>query len=137
MRSHLIAIALCFLLGCAARVLSVPVQYELIDHPDERRIELLYRNDSGKMVCLSAEDWPNLAGKLNQMGNRVFLLVRGERFPVENFNTGYCVGDACAKRVAPGEQISGSIPYKDFDLPKRLWGEPKTLEFSPQAYVCR
>lgn len=135
MRAYLTAMALCVLIACATRI--VPVRYEFIDRPDEVRIELLYRNQSSKTVCLSTEDWPILAGKLNHMGDRVFLVVAGEHFPIANFNTGYCVGNACAKRVAPGEQISGSIPYEDFDLLERLWSEPKKLEFSPQAYVCR
>jgi hypothetical protein len=129
--------ALCFLAGCATRVVPVPVHYRLVDHPDESRIELLYRNESSKTVCLSAEDWPNLAGKLNQVSDRVSLVVGGERFPIENFNTGYCIGNRCARRVAPGEQISGSISYDDFSLPARLKNEPKALEFFPTAYVCR
>lgn len=137
MRAWIVAMALCSLAGCATRVVSVPVHYRLVDHPDESRIELLYRNESRKTVCLSAEDWPNLAGKLNQVSDRVFLVVAGERFPIENFNTGYCIGNQCARRVAPGEQISGSISYNDFSLPERLKNEPKTLDFLPTAYVCR
>jgi len=138
MRVYATMMALCLLVGCAAtKIVSVPIQYRLVDHPSEGRIELIFRNESSMHLCISADYWPNAAGKLNQMGDRVFLVVKGERYPIEDFNTGYCVGKACAKRVAPGEQISGSIPYQDFDLPEKLWGEPKSLEFTPQAYACR
>lgn len=133
----LIAAALCSLAACATRAVTVPVHYRLVDHPDERRIELLYRNESRKTVCLSAEQWPNKAGKLDQVGDRAILVVAGERFPVESFNAGYCFGDQCARRVAPGEQITGSISYTDFALPERLKSEPKVFEFFPTAYVCR
>lgn len=137
MRAYVIAMSLSLLVGCATKVVSVPVHFRLVDHPDESRIELLYRNESKQTVCISADYWPNLAGKLNQMSDRVFLVVGGERFPIEDFNTGYCIGETCARRVAPGEQISGSILYKDFGLPEHLKSEPKTLEFSPRGYVCR
>lgn len=137
MRTFVIAISLSFLVGCATRVVSVPIHFRLVDHPDESRIELFYRNNSKSTVCISADYWPNQAGKLNQMSDRVFLVVSGERFPIEDFNTGYCIGETCARRVEPGEQISGSIPYNDFGLPERLRNEPKTLEFSPIGFMCR
>jgi hypothetical protein len=105
-----------------------------VDHPEEARIELVYFNNTGKTLCLDDDDWPNLAGKLNQMRG-VFLVVGTERFPIEFFNTGYCPG-GCVRRVKPGETISGSIPYQDFELPERLRYEPKTLEFFPEAFVC-
>lgn len=137
MRACTITITSCFLVGCAAsKTVSVPIRYQLVDHPSEGRIELIYRNESTNLMCISADYWPNTAGKLNQMRDRVFLVVDGQRFSIEDFNTGYCIGNTCAKRVDPGEQISSSIPYEDFELPDRLWNEPKTLEFSPQAYVC-
>ena len=124
------------LLACATTFEHVPIDYRLVDHPDENRIELLYRNDTSKTFCLSKGNWPNQAGKLDFKGGLVFLVVYGERFSIEDFNTGIPI-DGHALRVLPGEEISGSIPYKDFDLPERLRYESKSLEFSPQAYVCR
>jgi hypothetical protein len=136
MRARTAAIIPFILLGCATVIEHVALDWRLVDHPEENRIELLYLNDTGKTLCLSEDDWPNEGGKLDQMGGVVFLVVGSERFSIENFNTGYCPG-GCERRVAPGEEISGSIPYKDFDLPERLRYQPKSLEFSPEAYVCR
>ena len=124
------------LAGCATSIEHVALDWSLVDVPEERRFELLYRNETGKTLCLSEDDWPNAVGKLNQMGDVVSLVVGSERFPIEDFNTGICPG-GCERRIASGEEITGSIPYADFKLPERLWREPKRLEFRPQAYVCR
>jgi hypothetical protein len=70
------------------------------------------------------------------MSDSVFLVVGAERFPVEEFNTGVPM-NGHPLRVPPGEEISGSIPYVDFDLPERLRYESKSLEYSARAWVCR
>jgi hypothetical protein len=62
-------------------------------------------------------------------------VVGQERFPIKDFNTGYCF-QGCATRVAPGEQISAFIQYVDFGLPERLVNAQKSLEFSPLAFRC-
>jgi hypothetical protein len=130
------AIPLSMLLACATTFEYVPIDYRLVDHSDKNRIELLYLNDTGKTLCLTTSGWPNAAGKLNQMGDVVFLVVGTKRFPIEDFNTGIPIDDS-EHRVLPSEEISAYIPYEDFDLPERLRYEPKSLEFSPRAYVCR
>jgi dienelactone hydrolase len=88
-------------------------------------------------MCLGPEHWPNRAGKLNQASDVVFLAVGDQKFPIQEVNTGYCWGDECALRVAPGEDVAAFISYADFNLPERLWREPKTLEFRPQAFPCK
>lgn len=137
MRTWAVVISVSLFIGCATKIASVPISFQFVDHPDEGRVELLYRNESKRTVCISANNWPNLAGKVNQMGDRVFLIAAGQRFPIEDFDTGYCIGEKCAQRVRPGEQISASIPYTEFGLPESLTKEPKTLEFSPTGYLCR
>jgi hypothetical protein len=87
------------------------------------------------MMCLNPEDWPNSAGKIDQGAGRVFLVVSDQRFPIEDFNTGYCVG-GCPIYVEPREEIIGFIAYKDFNLPQALADKPKRLEFSPKAFPC-
>lgn len=109
---------------------STLIDYRTIDKPGEQRLELRYQNDTDRTMCLLPEFWPN--GR----GTGGFVRVGSERFAIEDVDTGYCP-QGCARRVAPGEEITGSIPYADFNLPERLWHEPKTLEFRPQAYVCR
>lgn len=124
------------ILGCATTSYSSFIEYRMIDQPDEQRLELRYKNDSERAMCLGPEQWPNATGKLNQMGDAVFLVVGNERFPVSDFNTGYCPDD-CSQSVAPGEEIVSQISYVDFKLPDRLRFERKTLEFHPQAYPCK
>lgn len=121
--------------GCAASTELIRIDYQFLDNPVERRIDLTYRNESDSTMCLLPEDWPNLGGKINQASDRVYLVVGQERFPIEDFNTGYCP-QGCAFRVAPGKKISASIPYSDFRLPERLNDKLKKLEFSPTAYKC-
>jgi len=85
---------------------------------------------------LAPSHWPNAAGKINQASDIVTLQVDGQRFPVVDFNTGYCTGERCATHVAAGETTTAFISYDDFNLPGSLRQRPKTLEFSISAYVC-
>jgi len=125
------------LTACATAAHSSFIEYGFFDQPEQQRLELRYRNETKQTMCLAPEHWPNRAGKINQASDVVFLIVGSERFPIQDFNTGYCRGDECSLRVAPGEEVAAFIPYADFKLPERLWREAKTLEFRPQAYACR
>jgi len=120
--------------GCVSSGGLFPIDYEFIDHPNERRVAIRYRNDSTHTVCLLPEFWPNQAGKINQASREVFLVVGKERFAIEEFNTGYCPD--CALRVGPGEEVVASIGYNLFGLPESLVEKEKYLEFRPKAYRC-
>ncbi len=124
--------------ACATAADRAPITYQMIDHPDQNRIELHYRNDTRHPVCLTASFWPNADGKLYQTGDRVALIVGDRRFPIAQFNKGACIAVelTCVARVAPGEEITGSIPYREFGLPARLRYTSKTLYFSPLAPEC-
>lgn len=67
--------------------------------------------------------------------DRVALLVGGKSFPRLNFNTGYGIG-GCPTYVAPGQEITGFIPYTDFALPPELGQRDKQLQFTPLGYAC-
>jgi hypothetical protein len=134
MRKYLMIISL-ILTGCATTTALLPIEYQFKDVPQERRVKLTYQNASRSTMCLLPEVWPNEGGKINQASDKVYLVVGNERFPIEDFNTGYCP-QGCAIRVAPGEQVSAFISYKDFNLPDRLINNPKSLEFSPVAFRC-
>jgi len=123
------------LAACATNNRLTKIDYLLTDDPQNRRIELTYHNSTTQSMCLLPEHWPNQAGKINQGHDRMALVVAGERFPVADFNTGYCP-QGCAIRVAPGSNQSARVSYEDFALPERFWSAPKTLEFSPTAFVC-
>lgn len=121
--------------GCSSTLALQPIEYQFIDVPAQSKVEVTYRNQSGTTMCLLPEHWPNQAGKINQAGDIVFLVVAGRRFPILDFNTGYCP-QGCAIRVEPGETAAGFIRYADFELPEQLRDAPKTLEFSPMAFPC-
>jgi len=136
--SFVSAAALGVLASCVSSAERVPLTYQMTDHPDENRIELRYHNDTKHTMCLTASFWPNAEGKVYQMGSRVGLIVDGRRFPISQVNKGPCVVVEynCVARVAPGESITGSIPYKEFNLPESLRYKPKALNFAPTAPAC-
>ena len=122
--------------GCATTTTElVRIEYAVTDNPDQRKIELTYRNVSDAAMCLLPEHWPNSAGKINQASDVVSLVVGRERFPLKSFNTGYCP-EGCAIRVESGAVASAFIAYEDFALPDRATKEPKTLDFSPVTFKC-
>lgn len=122
--------------GCVTTEMDMyRVEYQFNDHPDQARIELIFENRTDKKLCLSSDAWPSEAGKLDQMNDRVFMLIANERFPIAYFEE-YCP-KGCYTSVSAGEKIIRSIPYSEFNIPERLRYESKTLEFQPQAFVCR
>jgi hypothetical protein len=133
---NLLLVSFIFLVaGCASGWEPVPTEYVFKDWPSENSVEVLFTNDTDDKLCLLPEHWPNQAGKINQASEYVFLLVSGERFPIEDFNTGYCPG-GCALVVRPGATVSSSIAYDDFQLPTHFRHAPKQLELPVVAYTC-
>jgi len=127
-----------FSASCAGTSGTIPIDYQLFDYPTESRIELVYHNDTDRFVCLLPGSWPNTAGKINFASDYMALVIDGMRFPVVGFNTGYCAEpNGCATHVAPGEIVSASIPYSDFDVPPELSKLPKHLDFSTVGVSCR
>lgn len=122
------------LVDCAGATKLLPMHCEVTDIPQEKRIELRYRNPLRETVCLTPDQWPNAAGKIDQAGDYVFVVIDGKRYPMVSFNTGYC--PSCVTRVAPGEEVLASLSYDDFGIPDKLVTRPKRLVFSPVAFVC-
>jgi hypothetical protein len=83
------------LAACATQMTLTKIDYLLTDNPQNRSIDLTYQNATARTMCLLPEHWPNQAGKINQGSDLMVLVVAGERFPVEDFNTGYCP-EGCA-----------------------------------------
>lgn len=113
-----------------------PIRYEFSDSPSEHRIVIRFTNDFAYPVCLLPEHWPNPAGKINQASDEVYLMIEEKRFPIVDFNTGYCPA-GCSLRVDPDGVVTASIPYEDFKIPKSLFDSRKELVFSPKAYRCK
>ena len=122
--------------GCATVPAVFPVDYVFADAPDAGGVRLSYTNRTKKTLCLGPSEWPTPGGKMNHASQSVRLVVGDRRYPIEDFNTGYCVG-GCPTYVGPWESVSGFIAYTAFGLPEALRLEPKRLEFSPTAYTCR
>lgn len=113
---------------------AFPIDVSSEDNPPSESIRVSYDNNTSKTVCLTPENWPNSAGKINQASNIVWLEIGKGRFPLKDFNTGSCHG--CVERVGPGRRISASIPYSEFDLPANLTKASKILHFQPTAFYC-
>ncbi|CAN7451712.1 hypothetical protein LJR164_002955 [Phenylobacterium sp. LjRoot164] len=121
--------------GCVTTSQLFPLAYTYNDEPEQKRIEVRYRNTTPRGVCLLPEHWPNKGGKIHQDGDTAFLVVEGRRFALEPFNTGYCP-NGCATYLAPGQEIGGFLSYRDFGLPADLEVGEKTLEFAALGFYC-
>jgi hypothetical protein len=124
-----------FVAACATTTEIIPIAYDLVDDPAHREFRVSFRNSTNSQLCLTPDHWPNVTGTINQASDRVAVVIGDQRFPIEDFNTGYCVG-GCPFRVQPGEVLSATIPYSQFDIPPSLEGSDKRLEFAPQAFRC-
>ena len=90
--------------SCASSWKPIPTEFVVKDKPSENRIEVLFTNETEELLCLLPEHWPNQAGKINQASDYVFLLVADRRFPIQDYDTGYCP-EGCALVVRPGERV--------------------------------
>ena len=124
------------LIGCEQPYEGVTVHPRIEDRPDRERIELFYTNSTKNSLCFDDASWPNSTGTLSFAGDRFALVVDGRRFPVEDRNTGYCIGEKCGASVAPSATIFGFLPYSEFHLPDELRHKEKRLEYSIRAYQC-
>jgi hypothetical protein len=125
------------LLGCVSAGPPREIVYEQKDLIDVSAIEIRYRNQSSRKVCLPPGEWPNPNGAISDAESRAFLVVGSHRFAMRPFNGGYCLKN-CSVVVSPGHDVVTRIPYEFFDLPMDLTRQtPKHLEFSARAYPCR
>lgn len=125
-----------FLVGCATpSSKGLVIDVTLNDDIENHKFIVSFTNEFSYQLCLSPGMWPNNAGKLDFAKDRVYVNVKGEVFPVKDFNTGYCPG--CTLRVQPGESIEGFISYSDFGMPKNLYESEKQLHFAPVATACK
>lgn len=111
------------------------IKWSMVDDPIGKRINLEYTNSLGRGVCVGAGDWPNKFGNVHQWSELMFLVVKERRFPIRDFNTGYCVGE-CRIHVPPKATIRASIPYEEFALPEELHNEPKSLTYPVTGDFC-
>ncbi len=135
MKNFTILFFFAFLFGCVTKSKMIVIDYKYIDDIKQQRINLSFKNDANFTVCLTPEDWPNKGHKINQASDEVFLIVGDRKFPIQDFNTGYCP-KGCEIHVKPGEEVFATIPYEEFSLPKSLYEERKILDFHPNGHAC-
>ncbi len=126
-------IVVALLLGHQANADGFTVHPRVVDRPDRERLELSFTSETTHYLCI--ENWPTPGGKLHFESATTALVVNGEKFPIEDFNTGYCTG-FCGERIAPRTTISAYLLYKDFHLPAELRYAVKRLEYNVSAYRC-
>lgn len=112
-----------------------PIEHITTDHPEAEQLEIAFSNDRDEPICLPDGVWPTRSGSINQASEYVALIVDGNRYPIADVNTGYCVG-VCHLKVMPGETIHAFIPYRQFSLPNDLYVNEKRLIFSAVGYIC-
>ncbi len=131
---YITLIMIVLLSGCAInKMVGVHIEYEFIDNPSEKRVELHYVNNHERTICLDI--WPNSSGAISFASEYVILIIDGTRYPIKSMNTGYCAG--CVNKVAPGEEAFGYIPYRLFNIPESLVDADKELELDVNGYFCR
>jgi hypothetical protein len=104
------------------------------DAPEEQRLYLEVRNTTKKPMCFDQGNWPNSEGEIDSAKDRAFIEAEGKRFPMTDFDTGYCPG--CVARLPPGKSLTAFVKYSDFELPARYEAAPKRLIFQPAAFSC-
>lgn len=123
------------LISCASTATLFEVAPGSLDDPSSERIQIEYTNMSTRAVCLLPEFWPNDFGRMDHEEGSVFLTIRNQKFPLKSYNAGYCAA-GCSRRVRTGESIKGYFSYSDFNVPRELYSEPKTLTYYPKGYPC-
>ncbi len=114
---------------------SMPLNYTYRDNTASKRIDLFYKNTSKEDVCLDPGQWPNKLGKIDAPSGYVFIIVDGIRYPMNDYNYGYCIGN-CQTNIRPGEQSDRYLSYSDFNLPLELYEAKKQLEFPAKTTEC-
>lgn len=110
------------------------IKYTITDSPNESRIYIKYKNDTGKRICIDPANWPSSHGQIDSGKGRVLLEVSGKIYTTEDFDTGYCPG--CFVKVDSGHDLLGFFNYSDFQLPRSDYYKEKVLTFSPTAGQC-
>lgn len=123
--------------GCSASVdyEPVPINYEFIDRPAKRSVELVYVNESEKPVCMTATAWPVTGGVMDVRDGEFTVLVATRKYSLRNAYMDDCPG--CVAIVRSGERVSAEIPYRFFELPEDLVNEPKQYEYEAKGWYCQ
>ena len=99
-------------------------------------LTLRYVNNDHRTICFSNDTWPTPTGTMHYAQDSVWLTIFDDRYPIRKFNVGKCLGETCLIKLAPGDEITATIPYTEFELEPGLYDSPKQLTFPLTGWIC-
>jgi len=81
---------------------------------EEQRFDISLQSSSTKPLCVSNDNWPNNLGEMHYSAGHVLAEIDGERYSIRDQNFGYCIGNQCSHRIAPGAVLEGFVSYAEF-----------------------
>jgi len=100
------------------------------DYPN-REFDLTFVSKAAQKLCLSDGHWPHTpepggwpyrAGSMSVAPGKVYVLAEGRKYPIKDSVRGVCDATdsakpdlACSFVVEPGEHMSASIPFDEFE----------------------
>lgn len=103
----------------------------------DRAFEIAFESKSTKPICMAITNWPTGKGVTDMTaGGYARAVLSGKTYPANRGPRAYCSGD-CNQLVKPGETITGSIPFSEFELPDGVGSEPDLrLDMHVAPYRC-
>lgn len=114
---------------------GVDYRVDVVDRPSERRFDLQFVSLSEQPLCFAADAWPS-GGWMAWVRGLVSVEIDGGTYPIEDHNSGYCVGDACGARVEARGAASGHLPYERFGDAPFDGSVSRTLHFNIAVHAC-
>ena len=96
-------------------------QVDSVDIPEKKQFELVLRSNDSRRICLSVDQWPNSAGKVNFGSDIAKLQFSSGSINMRDSNFGYCPGGCGLISIEPASEIRATIPYSEF-------GDPSAIE---------
>lgn len=126
-----------FLGSCASsmEVVLEKLPINIKDNLAANRIEITYENTTNQDICLPYASFPLRGQSVNYGPGKILLSVDSVRYPLGDFDTGYCASD-CSTSVPIGTSVFGFIKYSDFDLPEAEYFKSKNLVYEAYGYKC-
>ena len=122
--------------ACSYQVRQDEYRLTIVDNKQAEAFDLSFvSNRSSGDICIDTASWPNHVGFMDGAKARVRVAIDGSEFTMKPFNEGYCPG-GCKISVAPGQVLSASVPYANFDIPRELYGREKHLHFPLALWKC-
>jgi len=140
-KSFSFALAVLALCACASSAPlwraqdGIDYRVDVVDQPSDRRFELEFVSLADRPLCFSTESWP-FRGKVGWGSTQVAIAVGDQRYPIQDWNMGYCPGNECASRVEARGRAHGYLSYDEFPGAP-FDGREQSLQFNIGVYACQ